>query len=490
MIIELTACEEFHGLRARPFSLTPDLRFTYHSTSHTHALEQISQALKRREGLMVVTGEVGTGKTMLCRALLDTFETRTFLSVVLDPLLTVEDLLHQVLTDFGLLSARDRGLPPLPLTEIARHDMVAVLQRFLASLIPLNAHAVIIIDEAQHLTGPVLEQVRLLSNFETDSAKLLQIVLVGQPNLDLLLQRPDMQQLNQRVARRCELEPLTEAEVGDYIERRLLVASEDPSAKDARDLDLSQGGAMVHFAPAATALVAQISRGIPRLVNTLSDRALEGAFEAGSHVVDRKAVLRAAEHLRLPVPATRWSGRTRAAIIAALLLLAILGGWWWTRARVTPPAPAPSVTPATPAAAVEPGPSIVTPPEAAVAADRATGTATSPAETTTASPAAPPDGLAPSAPPVPPVPSVTSPAPTATDAARFEITAASFKTEERAAAVTSTLTQAGLPAVSRADASGQWYRVVVGPFDSKESALDAQQQLDGLGFKGTRIYTR
>lgn len=157
------------------------------------------------------------------------------------------------------------------------------------------------------------------------------------------------------------------------------------------------------------------------------------------------------------------------------------------RARVTPPAPAPSVTPVTPAAAVEPGPSIVTPPEAAVAADRATGAAASPAETTTDSPAAPPAGLTPSA---PPAPSVPSPGPAATDAARFEITAASFKTEERAAAVTSTLTQAGLPAVSRADASGQWYRVVVGPFESKESALDAQQQLDGLGLKGTRIYTR
>ena len=318
----LSPSEEFHGLHSRPFSLTPDLRFTFNSKSHSQALEHISHALKRREGLVVVTGEVGTGKTMLCRALLETFETRTFLSVILDPLLTVEDLLHQVLTDFGLMSARDRSLPPAALTEVARHDLVSTLQKFLASLIPLNAHAVIMIDEAQHLTGPVLEQVRLLSNFETDSAKLLQIVLVGQPNLDILLQRPDMQQLNQRVARRCTLEPLSPDEVGEYIQRRLLVASETPGADTSpRTIDLSNTTSMVHFAPAAAALVATISRGIPRLVNTLSDRALDAAYETQSHVVDRKAVLTAAERLRLPIPAASLGGRTpRLAAVAALVV--------------------------------------------------------------------------------------------------------------------------------------------------------------------------
>ncbi len=479
--IELTPSEEFHGLKARPFSLTPDLRFTFQSHSHAQAMEQIGQALKRREGLVVVTGEVGTGKTMLCRALLDTFETRTFLSVILDPLLTVEDLLHQVLTDFGLISARDRSLPPAPLTEIARHDLVATLQKFLASLVPLNAHAVIMIDEAQHLTGPVLEQVRLLSNFETDSAKLLQIVLVGQPNLDILLQRPDMRQLNQRVARRCELEPLSSAEVSEYIDRRLLVASEDPSASTGeRNLDLSSATPMVHVAPAAAALVATISGGIPRLVNTLCDRALEAAYEARSHVVDRKAVLIAADRLRLPVPAQRWS-RGRRLTAALVLLVAALAAWWWSERRTSPPAtPPPAVAPAPPPVAE--APAVSTPPPSV--------------ETPAAVPAPSPTPSTPA--PQGPTPSVQAPAPasasvastaTAPTAVRYEITAASFRTEERAMGVAGSLENAGLPVEARLDATGQWYRVVVGPFASMEEARAAQERLVDRGFSGTRIYS-
>jgi general secretion pathway protein A len=471
--IELTPCEEFHGLRARPFSLTPDLRFTFHSKSHTHALEEIGQALKRREGLVVVVGEVGTGKTMLCRALLDTFETRTFISVILDPLLTVEDLLHQVLTDFGLMSARDPSQPRPALTDVARHDMVAALQRFLASLIPLNAHAVIMIDEAQHLTGPVLEQVRLLSNFETDAAKLLQIVLVGQPNLDIVLQRPDMRQLNQRVARRFALQPLSEAEVSDYIERRLLVASENP-ADGRRDLDLSNSEPMVRFAPAAAKLVAGISKGIPRLVNTLCDRALDVAFERQSHVVDRQAVLEAADRLRLPVPPRR--GRAGRQFAAAAALVALVGGgvWWWMQRPPAPAATAPITALPPPAAApVEPAP--VEPAPSVTATPATAGTPTPPPAEASAPAATAPPAATPAEPPA---------------SARFEITAASFRTEERASAVTASLARTGLPAATRIDATGEWYRVVVGPFESREDALDAQQQLDGQGFRGTRIYSR
>jgi general secretion pathway protein A len=475
----LTACEEFHGLRARPFSLTPDLRFTYHSRSHTNALEQISQALKRREGLVVVTGEVGTGKTMLCRALLETFETRTFLSVILDPLLTVEDLLHQVLTDFGLMSAREHHAPLKPLSEVARHDLVTTLQKFLASLVPLNAHAVIMIDEAQHLTGPVLEQVRLLSNFETDSAKLLQIVLVGQPNLDILLQRPDMRQLNQRVARRCELEPLTETEVRDYVERRLLVATENPPSErrttETKTETAEQGRTPVHFTPSALQAVATISRGIPRLVNTLCDRALEASFEQREHVVDRKAVLLGAERLRLPVPARQRMSRAGLVAAAAVVLLAAgAGGWWWTHraapaassmstpvpAAIAPPPPTPSASSASPLDAPVPAPVPDTAP------------------TTSATPPAAPSSAATAA------PAAVTPPPTA---AGYEITAASFKTEERATAVADALAKSGLPVAARLDATGQWYRVVVGPFATSEDAKAAQQKLEADGFPGTRI---
>ncbi len=485
---DLTPSEEFHGLRARPFSLTPDLRFTYHSRSHTHALEQIAQALKRREGLVVVTGEVGTGKTMLCRALLETFETRTFLSVILDPLLTVEDLLHQVLTDFGLMSARDRSAPPVPLTEVSRHDLVSTLQKFLSSLIPLNAHAVIMIDEAQHLTGPVLEQVRLLSNFETDSAKLLQIVLVGQPHLDILLRRPDMQQLNQRVARRFDLEPLTAEEVGDYVERRLLVAGEEvpaPKKADALDLDLSHSNASVRFSPSALQLVADLSRGIPRLVNTVCDRALEAAFDAREHVVDRQAVLLAATRLRLPVPAgQRFARLPRVAAVVVLSAIVAVAGWWWTRqGQPASPTVSPTAAPSAPLSA--PSPIADAPlgsvgsPLAAPGAAVEMPSVARPAESTSAPVPAPSS--------VVPAPSLDAPRAPAPGTGVYEITAASFKTQERATSVAQELENAGLPVAARIDSSGLWYRVVVGPFASSELARAAQETLVERGFTGTRI---
>lgn len=466
---ELTSGEEFFGLRSRPFSLTPDLRFTYQSHSHSNAVEQISQALKRREGLVVVTGEVGTGKTMLCRTLLETFETRTFLSVILDPMLTAEDLLNQVLADFGLVT-RNRTASTPAMTDVARHELVSTLQKFLASLIPLNAHAVIMIDEAQHLAGPVLEQVRLLSNFETDSAKLLQIVLVGQPDLDMLLERPDMQQLNQRVARRCVLEPLSESEVKDYIDHRLLVASEDPAAdaRGERNVDLSDAERGVQFSPAAVKLVATISRGLPRLVNTLCDRALDIAHQHQQHIVDRNAVVTAADNLRLPVPSTPWVTRRNGAIAAGLAALAIGLGWWWNRepALATPqqaaaPVSAPALAPAPPPPPI---------PDAAP-------TTAAPAQDAAAAPATPKAS---------PTPAPVTPAP----AGGFEIMAASFKTEERASVVALSLTRYGLPVTTRADASGAWHRVIVGPFTTREDALDAQQQLDAQGFGDTRIVRR
>src|SRR5262249_26679981 len=185
----------------------------------------------------------------------------------------VDDLLYQVLADFGIMARGARpGSAPIP--EATRHQLVATLQQFLASLIPLNAQAVVMIDEAQHLTAPVLEQIRLLSNFETDQAKLLQIVLVGQPNLETLLRQPDMRQLDQRVARRIELHALSEMEVQDYIERRLSVASA-PS---------------VPFTSSAMRSVHAISGGIPRVINTLCDRALEIGCERQLRTFDSDVV--------------------------------------------------------------------------------------------------------------------------------------------------------------------------------------------------------
>jgi general secretion pathway protein A len=465
---DLTACERFYGLLARPFSLTPDLRFVFHSRSHSRALEQVTEALKRREGLVVITGDIGTGKTMLCRALLATFEPRTFLCVILDPCLTVTDLLHHVLTDFGIMNDVERGDETGP--DVSRHQLVSTLQKFLATLIPLDAHAVIMLDEAQHLDPTVLEEIRLLSNFETDSAKLLQIVLVGQPDLEALLQRPEMAQLNQRVARRIQLHPLAAGEVKEYIERRLFVAGEAPTAPADGEPPHAGTFERVRFNDEAMEMIASISGGIPRLINTLSDRALELGCERQTRVLDHRLVLEAAGRLKLPVPARvkLRSGVGLKVAAAAAFVLAAGGAWWWA-ARPTTESTRPPVEKRVDAPAR---------PSPAPAPDAARPTATPQA-------------------PAPPAAEKTTPqtaagAPVADGTAgkkgsRYDIAVAAFRTEQRAAEVAALLTQKGLPVTTRTDATGAWHQIVVGPFESADQAEAAQRILTREGFTGTRI---
>jgi len=479
--IEQSPAEKFFGLAARPFSLTPDLRFAYHSRSHTHALDEVTSALRRREGLIVVTGPVGTGKTMLCRSMLESFESRTFLSVILDPGLEVEDLLRKILTDFGILSGVDAAGPG-PMTEVTRHQYVTTLQQFLASLIPLQAHAVIMIDEAQRLNPRVLEEIRLLSNFETDEAKLLQIVLVGQPELDEMLRRPQMQQLNQRVARRCELQPLSEGEVGDYIERRLTVAA-SPAAlagkPDAEEPDLSQ---LVKFSSEAVKTVAGISGGIPRVVNTLCDRALDVAYERQIRTVDPDSVIAAADRLQLDVPtqiSSPGGQRNRLLLIAGVvLLLVVLAAWWFMSASsgVVDRSPAPadrstatSVPPSRSAATNAPPPATVPAPE-------------SPAGTP------PPGAPAPATPDTAPRGAAPAPAVGVSPAA-FQVAVSSFRTEARATEVVTSLRDLQIPATARLDSTGTWYRVVAGPFATRDAAQAAQETLARNGYADTRIST-
>src|SRR5687768_7389322 len=216
------AYETYYGLAEPPFSLSPTPRFAFRSASYAIALDEVRRALDRREGFIVITGEVGTGKSMLCRAAMQETSQNTFVSLILDPCVTAEELLAQVLSDFGVLDrdARSpRRIAPAPL-----HQLIVVLQRFLVSLAPLGGRAVIIIDEAQHLHPVLLEQLRLWTNFDADGPPLLQIVLSGQPELDELLARPEMRQVRQRVARRCVLTGLVHDEVAEYIDHRMAVA--------------------------------------------------------------------------------------------------------------------------------------------------------------------------------------------------------------------------------------------------------------------------
>jgi general secretion pathway protein A len=455
----VTPSERYYGFVSSPFSLTPDLRFAYDSRSYIAAWEQVRDALRHREGLVVITGKIGTGKTMLCRALLEGLgQARTFLSVILDPCLTVDDLLYQVLTDFGISSSSARPTSG-PAAEATRHQLVATLQSFLKSLVPLRAHAVVMIDEAQHLDPTVLEQIRLLSNFETDDAKLLQIVLVGQPDLDAVLARPDMRQLNQRVARRIQLQPLSGHEVGDYVARRLSVASGDSDSR----LEVT-----APFTADAIAALQQISRGVPRVINIVCDRALEIGHEQEASSIGRADIIAAATKLKLPLPLRmRPLPRIPAAAAAALLAVVGLAGWLWTSrdsrgARTTPAQAQTSRGPAAAAATVPPARS----PASGESTLKPTGT----------------DGTA-----GVPAPARESAAGENSKKDAYSITVAAFRTSKRASDVASDIASRGLPVTTRTDSTGTWYQVVVGPYASAGAAEAAQRTLAREGFPDTRI---
>ena len=292
--------EPFFGLTEAPFSLAPDPRFLFASASISAALEQLAYALGRREPLIVVTGEIGTGKTLLCRAVMKRIPRETFLSVIDDPLLERDDLLKQMLEDFGVI-AKDRSR----LTETTRHELVEALQAFLRSLGSIQAHAVVAIDEAQHLRPDVLEQIRLLSNMNDEKGTLLQIILVGQPELETLLSQPELRQLQQRVTRRFHLEPLNREEVREYIDHRLALARNGASrAPGAAELahELAAWSSVkrdAQFTDEAVQAVFEISRGFPRVINLLCDRSLEAACASNLRVVDAFGINKAADALGL-----------------------------------------------------------------------------------------------------------------------------------------------------------------------------------------------
>ena len=203
--------ERYYGFRRPPFSITPDPGFFYSTPSHKLALEQLLRGLFRREGFLVLTGDIGTGKTMLCWALVERLGRKTFSALVLNPFVSEDELLRIVLKDFGVVSREE--LREGALAVASRHRLFEALSEFLLSIQHLDATALVIIDEAQNLSPRALEQLRLLANLETDNHKLLQILLVGQLELEDALQSAELRQLDQRVSRRCRLEPLTRDEL-------------------------------------------------------------------------------------------------------------------------------------------------------------------------------------------------------------------------------------------------------------------------------------
>lgn len=253
--------EPFYDLLEKPFSLSADPKFWYRSETHGLAFDALSAGIRRREGLIVLTGEIGTGKTTLCRSVLKSLDRRTFSAFVPDPFVSREDLLKTLLVDFGVVTIGDlaRGR----FNGASRSDLAFLLYDFLDSLAPLQAFAVLVIDEAQNLSLPLLEEIRILSELERRE-KLLQVVLVGQPELRESLTLPQMRQVDQRVSVRCELPALDRASLSGYVAHRLEIAS--------------LGASTLVFTPAALEALHEASAGVPRLINRLCDRALHRAY--------------------------------------------------------------------------------------------------------------------------------------------------------------------------------------------------------------------
>jgi type II secretory pathway predicted ATPase ExeA len=307
--------EEYYGFTEKPFSLTPDPKYLYRSQSHANAFELLQYAIRRREGFVVVTGDIGTGKTTLCRALLEQIDRTTFTALVLNPFLSEDDLLKRTLLDFGVISREE--VKAGRLNGVTKQELIDTLYDFLLSLIPLKASAVLIIDEAQNLPLKVLEQIRILSNLETDKEKLLQIILVGQLNLHTLLRSPDLRQLDQRISIRYELKPLDAETAAAYVAHRLTIAG---------------GSASVAFTAKALRLVHRLTGGIPRLINLICDRALLAGFSVQASRITPDMVRHAADSLEIQpslAPQFHWF-RPRASLLAgavvALLASAFAAG--------------------------------------------------------------------------------------------------------------------------------------------------------------------
>jgi type II secretory pathway predicted ATPase ExeA len=269
-------CDHF-GLTREPFNVTPDPRFLYLSDSHKEALAQLVYGITARRGFVVLTGEVGTGKTTLIQCLLDELNGTTKTALIFNMVVSPQDLLRYVCEKFGLVTNEDN--------HKQLHDYISLLERFLLDSYRNGQNVALIIDEAQNLSTEVLENVRLLSNFETAREKLLQILLVGQPELGNRLNGTDVRQLKQRVALRHHLSPLNRADCEKYIAKRLETA----------------GGSMSLFSSVAIAAVHSYSMGIPRLVNILCDNGLLTAYGLRKASVEPAMIAEVARDLQLSV---------------------------------------------------------------------------------------------------------------------------------------------------------------------------------------------
>jgi general secretion pathway protein A len=287
----------FFGLREPAFNPTPDPRFLYLTPAHQEALAQLLYGVQQHKGFLLLTGEVGTGKTTLLHALLERLHESTAVAFVTHPMLGFAGLLEYMLEDLGIAKPVEASLA----------QRLFALQSFLIDRQRAGQNTVLILDEAHDLDPQTLEQIRLLSNFETKSEKTLQILLVGQPELRTRLDLPELRQLKQRIGLRCRISPLKPEQVRDYVRTRLRVAG-------AHDLGI--------FSPEAIERIAEYTGGIPRLVNTVCDHCLLFAYADQVRRIGRAIVEEAINYLDDGEQPRRTSGR-------------LLRGWRMTPTRWT-----------------------------------------------------------------------------------------------------------------------------------------------------------
>lgn len=278
--------ETFYGLKEQPFAISTDPKFLFLSAPHRRAYDELMHGITRDESLLLLTGETGSGKTTLCRAIIGALGERTFSSVLHQPYMTGPEMLRLILRDFGLVSKEDLRRGALAGSDVPH--LLEVLEGFLRSLVAIQSRGIVVIDEAQSLSPTLLDEVRMLTAFELDGRRLIQIVLCGQPMLLNTLKTEPMYALNERITRRVALTPLSPAEVESYIYHRLAIAG----SADA-----------VSFQSDAMKLIADLSRGLPRRVNVLCDRTLQEGRAVSATTITSDLVKRAAKSLAGAHPA-------------------------------------------------------------------------------------------------------------------------------------------------------------------------------------------
>ncbi len=297
--------KDYFGFKEDPFSIAPDPQFLYMSDRHREALAHLIYGMKADSGFVLLTGEVGTGKTTVCRCLLGQVPENSEIAFILNPKLSVIELLATICDELGIVYPQDNASVKIFIDQINTYL--------------LNAHSqgkqiVLIIDEAQNLSVDVLEQIRLLTNLETDKRKLLQVIMLGQPELNSMLERQELRQLAQRVTARYHLEPLSKNEIEGYLIHRLAVAGVE------RQL----------FPPAAISKLYGLTGGVPRLINLLSDRALLGAYVKELNVVSPALLAEAANEVFGKNNRKKSAGNNfgQWLLVALLSLILLAGGYF------------------------------------------------------------------------------------------------------------------------------------------------------------------